>query len=166
MSRNNAVCAQLARDPTQQGLRLAYVKSEHALCLIRPNRVVYAASASHGRAAGKKQFEGDRRTPQGRYVVLPARPSARFGVFLAVSYPNRDDILAAKHIGKAPGGAIGVHGPQRWYAFLGAVQSLLDHSDGCIVTDRRAIRQLAMSIAHPTTFDILAELPTRGPGDR
>ncbi|HEY6879951.1 MAG TPA: L,D-transpeptidase family protein [Polyangiales bacterium] len=155
------MCTQLAREHGQRTLHLAYVKSEHALCLLGPNGVVFAASASHGRAAGKKQFEGDQRTPEGRYVVSPARPSARFGLFLAVSYPNAADVLAAERAGVRPGGSIGVHGPQPWYAFLGSAQSLVDHSDGCIVTDRRAIEQLALVLMEPTPFDIWAELPTR-----
>src|SRR4051812_17527072 len=115
------------------GLHLVYLKREHMLCLQADEKTLWSARASHGRNPGKKQLEGDGRTPEGAYTLAPARKSRSFGTFLAISYPNRDDISYAHSLGKQPGSAVGIHGPQSWYAFLGSWQAAVDHSEGCIV---------------------------------
>jgi hypothetical protein len=148
------VCAALA--PAQASLpQLMYLKSEHALCLFERDGSVHQWPASHGRERGKKRFEGDERTPEGRYTVSRARTSERYGLFLPISYPNAEDTRAAQVAGKKPGGSVGIHGPQRWYAFLGRGQALIDHSDGCIVLDRDSIHALARRVTRPTPIQIL-----------
>jgi len=116
---------------------------------------VWSAGASHGRNAGKKRFEGDGRTPEGAYTLTAARPSRQFGRFLAISYPNASDRQYARDHDKRPGGAVGIHGPQSWYAFLGRLQRVVDHSDGCIVLDRDAVGDLAAVVRKPMPLDIL-----------
>ena len=139
-------------------MRLVYVKAEHALCLLEDAQLVWEARASHGRGLGKKQREGDERTPEGKYTVAPARVSERFGLFMHISYPNADDTRAARSLGTKPGGGIGIHGPQQWYAFLGRAQSLVDHSDGCIVLDQRAMKELSEKVRKSVPIEIVSAL--------
>jgi murein L,D-transpeptidase YafK len=40
---------------------------------------------------GRKQAEGDARTPEGRYALIPHHPSPSFGSCFYIGYPNRDD---------------------------------------------------------------------------
>ena len=61
---------------------------------------------------------------------------------MAVSYPSAADRRRARELGKPPGGAIGIHGPQHWYAFLGVGQAWVNHSDGCIVLERKNMQRL------------------------
>lgn len=85
--------------------RLVYLKTEHELCLFERDGAVRHWRASHGREPGKKRFEGDQRTPEGRYTVSRARISERYGLFLPISYPSAEDARAAQAAGKKPGGA-------------------------------------------------------------
>lgn len=150
----DAACAEVARSSTV-GARLVYLKAEHQLCLFEQDGTLRHWPASHGRNAGKKQFEGDGRTPEGRYRVRPARSSERFGLFMPISYPSPEDVRAASVAGKPAGGDIGIHGPQRWYAFLGRAQALVDHSDGCIVVDADGMQELTARVRRPLPIDIV-----------
>lgn len=156
---NEAACRSLSAEVSGGPQRLVYLKSEHVLCLFEAHQLVWQGSASHGSEAGKKQFEGDERTPEGRYTVAPARESPRFGRYLHISYPRAEDRRVARRAHKHPGSAVGVHGPQRWYAFLGSAQSLVDHSDGCIVVDAEGIGELSRRIKKTISFEILAKPP-------
>jgi murein L,D-transpeptidase YafK len=144
------------------GARLVYLKSEHQLCLFERDGSVHDWPASHGREPGKKRFEGDGCTPEGRYMVSAARPSQRFGLFMPISYPNADDARSARAAGKPAGGDVGIHGPQRWYAFLGRGQALVDHSDGCIVVDADSMQELARRVTKATPIEILVSAPRAG----
>ncbi len=146
------------RQPTQEQ-RLVYLKSKNMLCLVKDEHVVWSHQASHGSATGPKRSEGDHRTPEGRYRVLPARKSKRYVLFLPISYPNADDIKRARSAGRRAGSGVGIHGPQRWYAFLGQAQALVNHSDGCIVLDEAGIQELAARVTRPLEIEILADLP-------
>lgn len=148
-------CASLPPASTA-GARVVYLKSEHRLCLFEPDGSVHSWPASHGREQGKKRFEGDGRTPEGRYMVSAARHSQRFGLFMPISYPNADDAHSARAAGRPPGGAVGIHGPQRWYRFLGRAQALIDHSDGCIVMDADSMQELARRVTKATPIEILS----------
>jgi len=39
-----------------------------------------SAPGSHGRGRGPKKIEGDKKTPEGTYVLSPARESKKFGL--------------------------------------------------------------------------------------
>lgn len=154
-------CASLPTASTP-GSRLVYLKSEHQLCLFERDGSVHNWPASHGREHGKKRFEGDGRTPEGRYMVSAARHSQRFGLFMPISYPNAEDVRSARAAGKPPGGAVGIHGPQRWYAFLGRAQALIDHSDGCLVMDADSMQELARRVTKAMPIEILVSAPRAG----
>jgi murein L,D-transpeptidase YafK len=139
--------------------RLVYIKAEHQLCLLDARGVAWERRASHGREPGKKRFEGDGRTPEGQYTVAAARVSQRFGLFMPISYPSAEDVRRARAEGKDAGGNVGIHGPQRWYAFLGRAQALIDHSDGCIVLDAEGIEELAALVKKPVPIEILPAAP-------
>jgi len=64
---------------------------------------------------GDKQQEGDGRTPEGAYRIDRRNPNSRFHLSLGISYPDRNDIAAARARGVDPGGDIFIHGtPERW----------------------------------------------------
>jgi murein L,D-transpeptidase YafK len=131
-----------------------YFKADHQLCIVSAAGVEWSVAASHGRVAGKKRFEGDVKTPEGRYTLAPARASRRFGKFLLVSYPNAEDRRFAAAHGRRPGGSVGIHGPMRWYAWVGHWMTLIDHSEGCIVVQREALAELSARIARPTPIEL------------
>ena len=116
-------------------------KSAQLLCA-RIDSQTFATRVSLGRVSGRKQFEGDHKTPEGTYWLSPARPSQSFAYFMHISYPSKSERDFAQKLRKKAGGAIGIHGPAKWYAWLGSAQSWINHSDGCIVLDSDSLDQL------------------------
>jgi hypothetical protein len=45
-----------------------------------------------GSPQGPKQRQGDGRTPEGRYLLIPHHPSPSFGPCFYICYPNHDDV--------------------------------------------------------------------------
>lgn len=85
-----------------------------------------------GRGGIDKRAEGDFRTPLGRYALSPARSSERFHLFLAVGYPTREQLRQG-----LTGSAIGVHGPDVDYAWLGHATVWADWTLGCVALGTR-----------------------------
>lgn len=93
-----------------------------------------------GIPTGHKERRGDRRTPEGDYVIDRRNARSRFHLSLGISYPNEDDIARAEAAGLDPGDNIFIHG--RGPEFRRARG---DWTDGCIaVTDREMERIYAM----------------------
>jgi murein L,D-transpeptidase YafK len=85
-----------------------------------------------GNPIGHKQREGDRRTPEGDYIIDRRNPNSAFHLSLGIDYPNEEDRARAEENGWKPGGDIFIHGRGPKFA-----KARGDWTDGCIaVTDR------------------------------
>lgn len=63
-----------------------------------------------GSPVGKKQFEGDGKTPEGLYFINRQNPRSAYHLSLGISYPNEADRAFAEAAGRNPGGDIMIHG--------------------------------------------------------
>ncbi len=88
---------------------------------------------------GHKQFEGDERTPEGRYTISGRNPGSKFHRSLRISYPNAADRAFAKSKGRSPGGDIFIHGQPNGYAGPPIPN---DWTDGCIAVSNREIEDI------------------------
>ena len=79
--------------------------------------------------------------------------------FMHIGYPNKSQKRRAKKTCKngSAGSAIGIHGSAFVYKWIGVAQSLVNHSDGCIVHDRAAMRRFEALITRRTTILILPD---------
>lgn len=59
---------------------------------------------------GKKQLEGDYKTPEGLYLIDDKSAVSKFHKNLNISYPNKNDKEYAAAQNKSPGGDIKIHG--------------------------------------------------------
>ncbi len=85
---------------------------------------------------GHKQYEGDRKTPEGLYFINGKNPNSDYHKNLGISYPNAADKAFATKNGKSPGGSVKIHGLKNGKGFIGAAHRLTDWTHGCIaVTD-------------------------------
>jgi hypothetical protein len=108
-------------------------KAERRLYLLRADRVIAEYPIKLGLSPkGPKLYEGDFRTPEGRYALVARNQHSDYFLSLRVSYPNEDDLVRARELGLRPGGLIMIHGqpntprkPRDWYAGN-------DWTDGCI----------------------------------
>ena len=106
-----------------RGLAIVVHKSAHKLEVMSDGVTIYEFPVVLGPASrGPKRFEGDLRTPEGMYRVIGKHPHPRWRYFIALDYPNDEDVAAysaAIATGDLPlvdgefpqlGGAIGIHG--------------------------------------------------------
>ncbi len=99
---------------------------------------------------GHKQFEGDGRTPEGRYYIWTKNPRSSFHLSLGISYPNSQDVMNARRYGMSPGGDIFIHGesrnPNDW--------KRRDWTAGCIAVKNSEIEELYREVGVGTVIDI------------
>ncbi|MEM6306699.1 MAG: L,D-transpeptidase family protein [Pseudomonadota bacterium] len=85
---------------------------------------------------GDKDFEGDGKTPEGRYYIDRKNPNSQFYLSLGISYPNAADRAKARAQGKSPGGDIFIHGTPR------NAQGRDDWTWGCIAVTNREMEDI------------------------
>lgn len=74
-----------------------------------------------------KRRQGDAKVPLGEYSLGAPTRSKSYHLFIPVGYPT-----AAQRRAGFTGSAIGVHGPARGYESLGALNTSVDWTLGCI----------------------------------
>ncbi|PTX57823.1 L,D-transpeptidase-like protein [Litoreibacter ponti] len=98
---------------------------------------------------GHKEFEGDGKTPEGRYLIDRRNPNSSFYLSLGISYPNARDIAYAKSLGKSPGGDIFIHGQPNLVGPRGP-----DWTAGCIAVSNKEMRKIYAMVRNGTVIDI------------
>jgi murein L,D-transpeptidase YafK len=107
-----------------EGLALVVHKGVRKLTVLSDGVTMYEFPVVMGpMSIGPKRFEGDLRTPEGMYRVVGKRPHPRWRYFIALDYPNDEDVAAYANAiasgdiplednGEFPGlgGAVGIHG--------------------------------------------------------
>lgn len=99
------------------------------LWLCSQRRPLARIGVALGRGGVDKTREGDGRTPLGLYALGTPRASARFGTFIPIGYPTdrqKDQGFTGRDVG--------IHGPDRRFAWLGALSTRVDWTAGCIAT--------------------------------
>ena len=128
-------------------------KSDRTLTAYRDGTVLktYTGIALGDAPQGHKQFEGDEKTPEGRYIIDTRNPNSAYHLSLRVSYPNTADRDFAEGLGKSPGGDIFIHGQPNG---LPAGQMPGDWTDGCIALSNAEIEELYQAVADGTPIEI------------
>lgn len=128
-------------------------KSDRTLTLFSDGRALkqYDGIAFGDRPQGHKQFEGDERTPEGRYTIDTRNPRSSYYLSLRISYPNAADRAFAEARGRDPGGDIFIHG-QPNAAEISRIPG--DWTDGCIAVTNAKMAELWSAIADGTPIDI------------
>lgn len=99
---------------------------------------------------GPKHFEGDERTPEGRYTIDARNPSSAYHLSLHISYPEAADRAFAARYGRSPGGAIFIHGQPNG----GAGRMAGDWTEGCIALSNPEIEELWSLVGDGTPIEI------------
>ena len=101
---------------------------------------------------GAKRFEGDERTPEGRFVIDYGNPDSAYHLSLHIAYPRPQDTAFARQQGRSPGGLIFIHGqPNEWP--VGRVPG--DWTDGCIAVSDEQIEALWDAVPDGTPIEIV-----------
>ena len=102
-----AVTGCTSKFPTYRGpevTKLEVHKTDRVLKVFHGNTLLARHRVELGFGpTGHKQFEGDGRTPEGRYYIDRRNPNSSFYLSLGISYPSRRDIAFARSKGLSPG---------------------------------------------------------------
>ena len=128
-------------------------KSERTLTLYAEGRPVrtYTGIQLGDAPVGPKRFEGDERTPEGRYTIDYGNPNSAYHLSLHISYPNVADRAYARSRGRSPGGLIFIHGQPNGYG--GRVEG--DWTDGCIALSNTEIEELWSLVGDGAEIEIV-----------
>ena len=107
-----------------------------------------------GDPSGHKMFEGDSRTPEGRYMLGARNPRSEFFLSMHVSYPNAADTARARKMGRRPGGLIMVHGQPNEPKRSARYYENEDWTDGCIALSNADMMEFWLLVPSNTPIDI------------
>jgi len=130
--------------------RIIVHKNDRMMYLMHHDEVLTRHRIDLGFApAGDKQFEGDGKTPEGSYFIDRRNPNSSFHLSLGISYPNAEDIAAARAVGRSPGGDIFIHGKAKPFQRRGT-----DWTLGCISVSNREMERIYAMVRNGTRIDI------------
>lgn len=140
--------------PPQQATKIVIIKSDHSLALYHDQTKLQSYRVSLGSHSGKKQQAGDRKTPEGLYVIDAKNASSRFHRAFHLSYPNAQDVARASKLGVDPGGDIEIHGQMNSFSWLGPLARHFDWTAGCIALTNAEIDAIWQIVPVGTPVEI------------
>lgn len=146
----------LAAKPARATL-IVVDKSEHLMYVYAKDRKIATYRVGFGTSpVGHKQQEGDRRTPEGRYMLDYKNAKSTFFKSIHISYPNAADKANAKRLGVKPGGDIMIHGQANDPKLRAAIDRhpSPDWTWGCISMKDDDLQRLWNMVAIPTPIHI------------
>ena len=131
-------------------------KSERIMEVYAGGKVIKTYHISLGQnPTGDKEFEGDKRTPEGQYTINDKDPRSAYHKNLGISYPNADDIREARKKKLSPGGDIKIHGLRNGLGFIGKFQRWTDWTAGCVALTNDEMDEIYAAVEVGTPIMIL-----------
>lgn len=135
--------------------RILVYKSKHELQAFSDHKLIVTYKIAIGKnAIGAKEYQGDQKTPEGLYTINDRNPNSGYHKNLGISYPNKQDILKARAIGKPTGGDIKIHGLRNGGGYIGKFHRWTDWTNGCIALDNAEMDELYDHVAPGTPIEI------------
>ena len=136
--------------------RLVVHKSKRTMSAYSKGKLLKTYPIALGKQpVGHKHFEGDGKTPEGKYRINDRNHNSAYHKNLGVSYPNDADKAYAAAQGKSPGGLIKIHGIKNGWGSIGKRHLQRDWTDGCIAVTDEEIDELYRSVKHNAEIEIL-----------
>ena len=126
-------------------------KAERHLDLYRGGKLLKSYSVSLGRnPLGRKQQQGDGRTPEGEYRLDYRKADSSFHRALHISYPAPLDMASARVHGRSPGGLVMIHGLKNGLGWLGRLHLAVDWTDGCVAVTNSQVEEIWRAVPDGT----------------
>ena len=120
--------------------RVEVFKQRHELLLLKDGKIVKTYKVALGPySMGRKERQGDGKTPEGNYILDRRNPHSKFHRSIHISYPNAEDVKRARGLGVPAGGDIFLHGLPNGQGFFGAAHRQTDWTAGCIAVTNEEI---------------------------
>ena len=133
---------------------LVVYKSKKRMLAISNGKCIKTYKISIGRnPIGKKEYEGDNKTPEGKYIINDKNPNSGFHKNLGISYPNESDIENAKKIGKPTGGDVKIHGLKNGLGIFDKLHYWFT-TRGCIRVTNSEVDELYNAVPIGTPIEI------------
>lgn len=110
-----------------------------------------------GDPVGPKLKAGDKKTPEGKYIIDSKNPHSRFHLALHISYPNKTDWERARKQKVSPGGGVEIHGLEPKYAWIGSLHRQINWTAGCIAVTNPEIEEIYKMVPVGTAVEIRAQ---------
>lgn len=135
--------------------KILVLKKERKMIVFSKGKQVKEYDISLGGVpVGHKQFEGDKKTPEGIYKINERNGKSGYHRNLGINYPNQKDRDYAAKFGKSAGSLIKIHGLKNGLGWIGRFHLLFDWTYGCIaVTDKEA-KELYEKVIHNAEIEI------------
>ncbi|MFD0998267.1 murein L,D-transpeptidase family protein [Ohtaekwangia kribbensis] len=135
--------------------KLVVIKSERTMHAYAKGKLVKVYSIAIGRnAVGDKEYEGDKRTPEGSYYIEGKNPNSGYHKNLGISYPDKTDQQEANAKGVRAGGDVKIHGLKNGMGLLGKFHRLRNWTAGCIAVTDEEMDELYDAVAIGTPIII------------
>jgi murein L,D-transpeptidase YafK len=129
------------------------LKSQRKLYLMQGGKILKRYKVSlGGHPVGPKTREGDRKTPEGKYILDWHNTESQFYKSIHLSYPNENDLARAEKLGVPPGGDLFIHGQPN--DFTGPGKQAGDWTDGCIAVSNEEMDEIWRAVADGTPIEI------------
>ena len=136
--------------------KIVVYKSKKQLLAYSNERLIKTYKISLGRQPiGDKEYEGDKKTPEGIYSTNDKNPNSVYHKILGISYHNKDDIENAKRLGKPSGGNIKIHGLRNNMGLIGKFHLWQDWTLGCIAMTNEEIDELYKAVKIGARIEIM-----------
>ena len=133
--------------------KVLVLKSQRKLYLMQGGKILKRYKVSlGGHPVGPKIREGDRKTPEGKYVLDWHNTESLFYKSIHISYPNENDLARAEKLGVPPGGDLFIHGQPN--DFTGPGKQPGDWTDGCIAVRNQEMDEIWRAVADGTPIEI------------
>jgi len=151
-----AVMLPLCASEIEMADRVLIRKSERKLYLFKENTVLRTMDIALGLVPdGDKEYEGDFRTPEGKYELTKRNAASDFFLSIQISYPNNQDEYAARVRGEDPGGQIMIHGQPNEPKHSDSYYSLTDWTEGCVALSNSDMVDMWLMTSTNTPIHIL-----------
>jgi murein L,D-transpeptidase YafK len=141
--------------------KVVVYKMRRQLHIIENGEITKTYPVMIGSKRGKKRMQGDRKTPEGSYVIDWHNPNSKFYLSLHINYPNAEDRQYARENGISdPGDNIFIHGvpkkvlgmtdPEQIYQFL----KYENWTQGCIALSNKDMKEIYELIPDGTILEI------------
>ncbi len=142
-------------DRSARADRVVVSKSDRTLALYRSDKLLKLYRVSLGGSPeGRKEREGDGRTPEGQYTLDYRNPNSAFHRSLHISYPSAADRARAKAQGVSPGGAVMIHGLRNNLGWLGRLHLALDWTNGCVAVTNQEMDEIWRAVPDGTLIEL------------
>jgi murein L,D-transpeptidase YafK len=135
--------------------KVIVIKSKRILLLMKDGEIIKAYRVVLGKQPkGPKVQSGDKKTPEGTYILDSREAKSKFHLSIHISYPNESDIMKARKSGVSPGGGIMIHGLPNGLGGLGKLHRYYDWTNGCIAVTDGEIEEIWQMVKDGTPIEI------------